>query len=245
MRTHKQIMIAMLVLAGCPAGRDDLSEPGAEEQGPDVKGEGEQSAGDQDADEHASGESSEDQGDPSGGEPGDESGENETETTTGGAETPSCDDGWEPNPSAEQPSMVTWESADEWAAHHQIDDAVLCAGEHDWYRFDVQSLGYSEHYLYVRALIKDAGLCGEACDQPVIPAGPEHAMTIEVYREDDVELLATLTDDDGVLVLNGPGGDAYADDLLIHVFSPTGTAEYPYRLSVSIRNYDGEDECEC
>jgi hypothetical protein len=154
-------------------------------------------------------------------------------------------DGWEPNFSPEKPSMVPWQSFDEWTAYHRIDDAGLCAGEDDWYHVDVESLGYAEHYLYIRALIKDAGLCGADCGSPVIPAGPRHAMTVEVYRADTMELLTTRTQDDGVLSINGPGGDPYAHALLIHVFSPTVDAAYPYRLSIEVRNYDGEDECEC
>jgi hypothetical protein len=153
-------------------------------------------------------------------------------------------DPWEPNASAHQPSMVAWESADEWTAHHQIDDAGLCAGEDDWYHYEVESLGYVEHYLYIRALVENAGLCGADCGQPVLPAGPKYAMTVEVYRADNMQMLTSYTDDDGVLVINGPGGDAYAHDLLIHVFSHT-LAQYSYRLSVEVRNYDGEDECEC
>lgn len=155
------------------------------------------------------------------------------------------DDRWEPNPSANQPSAITWESADGWTAYHQIDDAGLCAGEDDWYQYDVDSLGYMEHYLYIRALIEDAGLCGGDCGQPVLPAGPQHAMTVEVYRAHDMQLLTSDIQDDGVLVINGPGGEDYARDLLIHVYSETMLAEYSYRLSVEIRNYDGEDECEC
>ncbi len=152
---------------------------------------------------------------------------------------------YEPNPSAAEASMMTWQSATEWSAYRIINDAYLCPGEGDWYHFDVDSLGYAEHFLYIRALIKDAGLCGLGCGDPVIPAGPQHAMTIEVYRAVDMQLLATLTQDDGVLALNGGGGDNFSNDLLIHVFSPTLDAEYPYRLTVEIRNYDGEDECEC
>jgi hypothetical protein len=153
-------------------------------------------------------------------------------------------DPWEPNASAHQPRMMAWEWVDEWTANHQIEDAGLCAGDDDWYHYEVQSLGYVEHYLYIRALVEDAGLCGEDCGQPVLPAGPKYAMTVEVYRADNMQMLTSDTDDDGVLVINGPGGEAYEHDLLIHVFSETH-AQYRYRLSVEIRNYDGEDECEC
>jgi hypothetical protein len=153
-------------------------------------------------------------------------------------------DRWEPNPSADQPSIVPWHSVDGWVAHSDIDDAGLCAGEDDWYYYDVDGLGYVEHYLYVRALIENAGLCGLDCGQPVLSAGPQYAMTVEVYRAHDMQLLTSGTQDDGVLAINGPGGEPYAHDLLVRVFSET-VAEYSYRLSVEIRNYDGEDECEC
>jgi hypothetical protein len=169
------------------------------------------------------------------------------EATPGEITEPMCElvDAWEPNPSAKKPAMVSWQSVDEWVAHRQLDEAYLCPGEGDWYYFDVESLGYEVHYLYVRALIEEAGLCGADCDQPVIPEGPEHAMTIEIHRADDLKLLSSTTQEDGVIAINGPGGDEYAHDLLIHVFSATPKAEYSYSLSVQIRNYDGEDECEC
>lgn len=166
------------------------------------------------------------------------------ETETGGV---SCElnDGWEVNESAEQASEVAWTASDAWSSYRTLDDGYLCAGEDDWYRFETDSLGYAEHYFYIRALIKDAGLCGASCGDPVIPQGPEHAMTIDVHRADTLELIGTSSSDTGVLWFNGPGGDAFAHDVLLHVYSTTPDAEYPYRLSVSIRNYDGEDECEC
>lgn len=170
-----------------------------------------------------------------------------TDTTdTGETENANCElnDGWEPNPSAMQPYKVTWESSSEWSAYRIIDDAYLCPGEGDWYHFDVDSLDYTEHFLYIRALVEDAGLCGADCDQPVIPAGPDYAMTVEVYRADSMHLLMSTSQDDGVLPLGGFGDD-FSHELLIHVFSPNPKAEYSYRLSVEIRNYDGEDECEC
>jgi hypothetical protein len=260
--------VVALVLAGCLSGRGEgpgADEPGQSEgeQSDDAQSDGAQSDGAQSEGGPSGGERSDegqtesgpgggepadgdsDEGDGSG-EPGDDETDSESESdTTGGSGMATCEDEWEPNASAEQASTITWESADEWSAYRDIDDAGLCPGDHDWYHFDVESLSYAEHYLYIRALIKDAGLCGPGCGEPEIPAGPQHAVTVEVYRADDGALLASETDDDGVLVLNGPSGEAYSHDLVIHVFSPTLSAEYPYRLSVSIRNYDGEDECEC
>ncbi|MBZ5714197.1 hypothetical protein [Nannocystis pusilla] len=153
-------------------------------------------------------------------------------------------DRWEPNDDPDDPTDITWDSADEASVWHEVDGAYLCPGEDDWYRFKVAGLDYDAHYLLVRALVKDAGLCGAACGEPVIAAGPEHAMTIEVYRADTREPLIAHTADGGVLALAG-SGDEYADGLLLRVHSDTPTAEYPYRLSVSVRNYEGEDECEC
>lgn len=228
------VMLA-LTLGGCPIGLGELGgqgELGAEEE----------SDGDGEPDEDA--------------EPSGDAEPSEVAEPSGDADEPDEDSGdlgignchihdpWEPNPSADRASMVPWESADGFTAYHRINDAGLCAGEDDWYRYDVESLGHAEHYLYLRALVEDAGLCGEDCDQPVLVAGPEHAMTVEVYRAHDMQLLASDTKDGGVLMINGSGGEAYAHDLLIRVFSPT-FAEYHYRLSVEVRNYDGEDECEC
>ncbi|MCY1053518.1 hypothetical protein [Nannocystis sp. SCPEA4] len=163
---------------------------------------------------------------------------------TGGAVACPLNDAWEPNDDPDDPTDMAWDAADTWSAWHEVDDAYLCPGEDDWYRIDLAGLGYSVHYLYVRALVKDAGLCGAACGEPVLAAGPENAMTIEVYRADTHEALIAQTADDGVLALAGSGDD-YADGLLLRVHSDTPTAEYPYRLSVSVRNYEGEDECEC
>jgi hypothetical protein len=171
----------------------------------------------------------------------------DTETdTVGDTGNPDCElnDVWEPNPSALEPSIVAWQSVSDYSAYRLFDDLYLCPGEGDWYHFDVESLAYAEHYFYLRALVDGAGLCGADCGDPVIPPGPEHAMTIEVFRADNMQLLLTSMQDDGVFALGG-SGDNFAHELLIHVFSPTPAAEYPYQLTVEIRNYDGEDECEC
>jgi hypothetical protein len=165
-----------------------------------------------------------------------------TTPTTG---EPACDDDvWEPNPDAERASEVEWESADAWTAWRALDDLHLCAGDEDWYAFDVARLGYTVHAVYIRALVAGAGLCGADCGETVIPAGPRHAMTLEVHRGDASGLLMSQTADDGVLVLDG-WGDDFAGGLRIRVFSPTASASYPYRLTVNIRKYEGEDECEC
>lgn len=153
-------------------------------------------------------------------------------------------DAWEPNDDLDRPTAVPWDSADAWSVYHEVDDAYLCPGEDDWYRFDGADLGDTARHLHVRALIKNAGLCGAACGEPVIPAGPEHAMTIEIYRADTREPLTAQTADGGVLALGGRG-DAYAHALLLRVHSDTRGAEYPYRLLVDLRSDEGEDECEC
>lgn len=170
-----------------------------------------------------------------------------TSETTAAATTGDAlcmNDAWEPNNDADDAASIIWSWADNWQAYHEIEGAHLCPGEDDWYRFDVAGLNYSEHYLYVRGLVKGAGLCGAGCGEPVIPPGPEHAMTIEVYRGDTLEPLTAQTADHGVLALGG-WGEEYSHSLLIRVYSPTATAAYPYRLTVDMRNYDGEDECEC
>ncbi|WAS97851.1 hypothetical protein [Nannocystis punicea] len=167
-----------------------------------------------------------------------------TGTSTTGADACPLNDAWEPNDDPDDPTDVAWTGVDQWSAYHEVSDAYLCPGEDDWYRFDVAHLGYSVHYLHVRALVKDAGLCGAACGEPVIAAGPENEMTVEVYRADTRELLIAQTADGGVLAFDGYGDD-YAGTLLIRVHSDTPDAQYPYRLLVDMRNYEGEDECEC
>src|SRR5690606_25131669 len=102
-------------------------------------------------------------------------------TGAGGCE---LNDLMEPNPGPDEATQVAWGAADMWSAYHAISDAYLCAGEDDWYRFDVAGLDYTTHFVYIRALVKDAGLCGAACDEPVLMPGPEHAITVEVYRGD-------------------------------------------------------------
>ena len=101
--------------------------------------------------------------------------------------------------------------------------AYLCAGEDDWYAFDSDSLGYEIYMVDVSALVKDAGYCGEICEQTVIPPGPQHAMTIDVHRADTMEILVTTSEEDGVLKLSG-SGEVYSHDLLIHIYSPTPDA---------------------
>lgn len=174
---------------------------------------------------------------------GDDPGTSAAASTTGAAACP-LNDAWEPNDDPDDPTDVAWSRVSEWSAYHEVADAYLCPGEDDWYRFDVADLGYAVHYLYVRALVKDAGLCGAACGEPVLAPGPGNAMAIEVYRADTHEPLTAQTADGGVLALGGYGDD-YAGTLLVRVHSDTATAEYPYRLSVELRNYEGEDECEC
>ncbi|HEY8375947.1 MAG TPA: hypothetical protein VIK91_05635 [Nannocystis sp.] len=164
-----------------------------------------------------------------------------THPTTG---VPECDDDvWEPNPDPAAAAEVAWESADRWSAWRALDDLFLCPGDDDWYAFDVAALAYEIHAVYIRALVAGAGLCGADCGEPVLSPGPAYALTLEVYREGASELLMTQTADDGVLVLDGYGDD-YARGFLVRVTSPTA-ASFPYRLTVNIRNYEGEDECEC
>ncbi|PRP91078.1 hypothetical protein ENSA5_58150 [Enhygromyxa salina] len=120
----------------------------------------------------------------------------------------------------------------------------MCSNEDDWYLFSVNDLDYEVYALYVDAIVMGSSWCGQWCDEPFLPAAPENAIAVEVF---DAESMMPLTQDlaqDGRIDIGG-FGDAYSRDVLIHVYGPTPAATYPYELSVEIRGYDGEDECEC
>lgn len=154
-------------------------------------------------------------------------------------------DVWEPNPSAEQATPIAWEDPDPSDGAVGIGiSAYLCAGEDDWYRFDTDSIDYENPWLTVLALIEGAGPCGGNCGDPVIKEGPKHAMTIELYRADTMQLISSGTGDMGVIGFE-LRLDLEGTDLLIHVFSPTHNAKYSYDLFVSYADGPPGDTCEC
>jgi hypothetical protein len=143
-------------------------------------------------------------------------------------------DDWEPNPSAAKATKMTGDT--------QIIEApaYLCPGEEDWYLFETD-LGYAQPNFTVIVLVKNEDFC--QCQGPILSPGPEHALTVETYRADTMELLDTRTDDDGQIGFGNIDVD-YGHNVFVRVLSPT-KAEYPYRLSASIFDGPTGDDCEC
>jgi hypothetical protein len=108
----------------------------------------------------------------------------------------------------------------------------------------VSSLTFDYYALFVDGIVQGSSWCGMGCGDPWLPAGPENSMAIEVYDAQSMQLLTQGSAQNGRVDINA-AGDAYSHDLLIHVFGPTPAATYPYALTIEIRGYDGEDECEC
>lgn len=165
-------------------------------------------------------------------------------STTGGVmgECPN-DDKWEANGLPEDAAAVPWDDSDMWSSYVAI-DAFLCAGDSDWYHVSVEALGYELYSLHLNGIVQGSSWCGMSCEKPWLPAAPENAMGVEVYDAATLELLGNQEAQNGRVKFGGLG-EAYSKDLLIRVYSPTPAATYDYELFVEIRNYGGEDECEC
>lgn len=158
--------------------------------------------------------------------------------------TPGCtDDGYECNDVPLHASLLPFGQVTEWYAWTYLSDGYLCSTNDDWYRIQTSTLGYDENHVYIRLLARDAGFCGMSCDEVELPPLPENTAQVDVYDSTGTMLLATRTSMQGVAALN-LFGPQYDEEFLIHVSGPIA-AQYSYRLSVEVRSYDGEDECEC
>lgn len=164
------------------------------------------------------------------------------DTTTG---APPCadNDAHEPNDLPESPALAPWDETGPYNSYVTL-DAFLCAGESDWYRVDVSQLEYRFYALHLDGIVEGSSWCGQGCDDPWLPDAPENSISIDVHDAETLALLGSQAATDGRVDIGG-AGEAYGEDLLIHVRSPTPTASFAYMLSIEIRGYDGEDECEC
>jgi hypothetical protein len=123
-------------------------------------------------------------------------------------------------------------------------DGLLCSGESDWYHVAAGSLNYRFYALHLDGIVEGSSWCGEGCEEPWLPDAPENTLQIDVHDAATLQLLGTQTATDGRVDLGGTG-EAYSKDLLVHVHADPPEAAYAYMLSIEIRGYDGEDECEC
>jgi hypothetical protein len=126
----------------------------------------------------------------------------------------------------------------------------LCSGDEDWFRYETASLGLFQPILSVRFVAKgsEEQRCVGSCERGTcwhdVPAGPQHTVTVEVYNAVTRSLVASGTSGEGRLEI-GAFGPELKQDILVRVVGPA-SAEYPYQLSVSVWENNGEeDECEC
>lgn len=146
-------------------------------------------------------------------------------------------DAWEPNDAMDAPTILPLDSSPTL-------DASLCAGESDWYRFEVDDLMYGIHQLRIHGIVDGSSWCGEPCGDPFLPDAPENTMGVEIYDAETLALITSQVAMDGEAEIHAQGA-AYSQDLLIHVYGPTPAANYDYRLWIEMFDYTGEDECEC
>lgn len=159
--------------------------------------------------------------------------------------TATCDAADGAGDDADAARLLAFTYQHSWQASVYLDDAFLCGGEDDWYRFPASSAGFTTLFFAVRAEARGADHCGPRCENLVLPDAPENSITIEVFDETQTILFASQSDLDGTLRFDVRLDDVeYTGDFLIHV---TGAAEatYPYTLHLWAQPEDGEDECEC
>jgi hypothetical protein len=159
-------------------------------------------------------------------------------------------DDYEPNDVPEQATLVSWESlpseGEMLADANAVIDGFLCSGEHDWYRIPIEALPFEEHVVLVDGLVAGASWCGQlaGCSGDTLPDAPENTLGVEIYDAASMVLLGADIASNGRADVDG-WGPTYSKDLLIHVYAPSAVASYAYELHVDVRNYEGEDECEC
>lgn len=121
--------------------------------------------------------------------------------------------------------------------------AYLCSSNEDWYHVPASALGIAEPTIKLRAMARNAGLCGGGCDDVQLPSAPANTLTIEVYDTTGTTLLFSNTSDRGLVKFDRTG-EEYANDFLVRVTGPAA-AQYAYHFSLWVQDFDGEDECEC
>ncbi len=146
-------------------------------------------------------------------------------------------------------SQLTWSSVSGGSgviwAWVVVDDAFLCSGNDDWYHLPspFSTVYDNEVMIKVRALAKGAPLC-YGCGQPgELPPAPENTLSVDVHQATGPKpLLSTATGTRGNVSINHTD-PSYEDGVLLRFYGPPA-AEYDYRFSVMIQDFDGEDECE-
>lgn len=158
---------------------------------------------------------------------------------------PSCsqNDEWEFNDAPEEAANLPL-FLDAIVAGTSI-DAYLCAGEDDWYLIKSSLLPFEVQRMIVHGILEGSSLCGEVCGFPSLKPGPKHTLVIEIYDAKLLELINYAESDEGRISMDGGDAQAFQNDIMIRVYSPTAKAKYEYALEVSLQSYGGEDECEC
>lgn len=167
------------------------------------------------------------------------------------------EDPFEPNDTADEaltlPFDRVWTSP-EWGGDASFYKSLyLCNANEDWFRIPASTLslppgdepvgdGYA---LQLRFTVNGAGICrnAEDCGDLVLPPSKKNTVTVELYSAATGQHLGAITDPQGVISLDGVG-TMYTEDFLIRIHAPA-PARFDYDLSILLKSYDGEDECEC
>lgn len=156
---------------------------------------------------------------------------------------PCVDDRYEPNDGPVNATVFAYSFIDSRGRAYGMLEAVLCSGNADWYFIPTELLDYTRNVLQVRVLARDAGWCGLVCGDPELLPGPENTITVEMYDATGTWLMTGNVSERGIVGLDVQG-EPVAHDLFLRIVGPA-SAQYPYRLHVSVQDFEGEDECEC
>jgi hypothetical protein len=100
--------------------------------------------------------------------------------------------------------------------------------------------------MIVHGIIEGSSLCAGICEGfPALKPGPKHTLAIEIYDAKLLTLIAYGESDQGRISMDSGDVDAFQNDVLIRVYSPTPKAKFEYTLDIALQSYSGEDECEC
>ncbi|WP_428264561.1 hypothetical protein [Haliangium sp.] len=141
--------------------------------------------------------------------------------------------------------------SDGWVAGSWRIHACIEGSNEDWYLITASELplmndpNYETPRVILRLTAKNADICQDPvwCGSVILPAGPEHTVTVELIGAQSGELLAEQSDDQGVILLDAYG-EALNEDFFVRVYGPA-EAWYNYSLRIAIDSTGSEDECEC
>lgn len=154
-----------------------------------------------------------------------------------------ADDGYEPNQGPSSATVFAYSFIDNRGRAHGMREAVLCSGNQDWHLVPTELLGYSRYVVQIRVLARDAGWCGLPCGDLELLPGPENTIRVEMYDATGTWLMTGNVGERGTVGLDVQG-DPVAHDLFLRITGPAA-AQYPYRLHITVQDFEGEDECEC